>query len=102
MKTVIGKPISPGYAQGCAVVMGVGEAEVPERHITQNEIDHKIARFQRALEDGYRELQRLQDRVQVELGSSQADIFSAHLLFLREMQLHLREMQLHRGIDDCR
>ncbi|MDQ3960131.1 MAG: phosphoenolpyruvate--protein phosphotransferase [Pseudomonadota bacterium] len=86
MKTVIGKPISPGYAQGRAVVMGVGEAEVPERHITQNEIDHEIARFQRALEDGYRELQRLQDRVQVELGPSQADIFSAHLLFLRDRQ----------------
>ncbi|MGD8617043.1 MAG: phosphoenolpyruvate--protein phosphotransferase, partial [Gammaproteobacteria bacterium] len=54
--------------------------------IPPDRIDAELERFHAALESGYRELQQLQARVQSELGSASAEIFSAHLLFLRDQQ----------------
>jgi phosphoenolpyruvate-protein phosphotransferase (PTS system enzyme I) len=86
MKTVQGKPVSPGYAQGHAAILGVGEITTPRRTIAEHEIDREIGRFRGALDDSYRDLLRLQERVQSELGSVEAEIFSAHLLFLKDPQ----------------
>ena len=86
MKTVQGKPVSPGYAQGSAALVGVGEITAPHRHIAEHEVDREIERFRCALDDSHRDLLRLQQRVQSELGSAEADIFSAHLLFLKDPQ----------------
>jgi phosphotransferase system enzyme I (PtsI) len=86
MKSISGKPISPGYAQGRAVILGTGQAKLPKRQICADQIDAELARFHAALDVSYRELQQLQARVQSELGSASADIFSAHLLFLKDPQ----------------
>jgi phosphoenolpyruvate-protein phosphotransferase len=86
MKIITGKPISPGYARGRAVIQGGGPEEVRETRITPDQIDAELARFHAALGESHRELQQLQARVQSELGSDSADIFSAHLLFLRDQQ----------------
>ncbi|MGD2137398.1 MAG: phosphoenolpyruvate--protein phosphotransferase [Gammaproteobacteria bacterium] len=86
MKTVSGKPISPGYARGHAVVLGTDRTEIPETRIPQGQVENELARFHAALEDSYRELEQLQARVQSELGTASADIFSAHLLFLKDRQ----------------
>ena len=86
MKVVSGKPISPGYAQGRAVILGGGHSELPKSHISATQIDTEIARFHAALDASYGELAQLQARVQSELGSATADIFNAHLLFLRDQQ----------------
>lgn len=86
MKTLQGKPISPGYAQGYATVFGTAEIAAPQRCIGEDEVDEELARFHIALRDSRVELDRLQERVQSELGSAEADIFSAHLLFLQDPQ----------------
>lgn len=86
MKSIFGKPISPGYAQGRAVLLGAGPSELPKRGIGAAQVDAELARFQAALETSSRELQQLQARVQSELGRASADIFSAHLLFLKDPQ----------------
>jgi phosphotransferase system enzyme I (PtsI) len=86
VKIIFGKPISPGYAQGRAVILGNSRAEIPETYVAPDHIGVELARFHAALEESYRELQQLQSRVQSELGTAQSDIFSAHLLFLKDEQ----------------
>jgi phosphoenolpyruvate-protein phosphotransferase len=87
MQIIQGKPISPGYAQGRAVLFGVGELSAPRRIVAADEVEGEIERFHAALEDSQRDLLQLQERVQSELGSSEAEIFTAHLLFLKDRQL---------------
>ncbi|WP_152555561.1 phosphoenolpyruvate--protein phosphotransferase [Methylomarinum vadi] len=86
MKILNGKPISPGYAQGQAVILGIGDKKIASDRIEAGAIDDEIARFHAALESSRRELEQLQARVASELGESSAEIFSAHLLFLDDLQ----------------
>ena len=86
MKVIVGKPVSPGYAQGRAVIWGVGQPGPQKTRIHADQIDTELARLHTALDASYHELQQLQARVQSELGSDSADIFSAHLLFLQDRQ----------------
>ena len=86
MKIICGKPISPGYAQGHAVLFGVSQTQIARKNIPADQIEAEIARFKAALDTSHRELSRLQARVQSELGTDSAEIFSAHLLFLRDPQ----------------
>jgi phosphoenolpyruvate-protein phosphotransferase len=81
-----GRAISAGYAQGEAVLWGQDRARVCDRSIGDDEIAHELRRFQRALEKSRAELRRLSERVSSELGSAEAEIFSAHLLFLQDPQ----------------
>ncbi len=86
MKIVTGKPISPGYAQGRAVILAAVRPEIAKTQIHPDRIDTELARFHAALEDSFRELVQLQARVQSELGTASSEIFSAHLLFLKDQQ----------------
>jgi phosphoenolpyruvate-protein phosphotransferase len=87
MQIIQGKPISPGYAHGRAVLLGVGELSAPRRSVAAGGVKGEIERFHTALEDSQRDLLQLQERVQSELGSAEAEIFTAHLLFLKDRQL---------------
>lgn len=94
MKICTGKAISPGYAQGRAEILGAGRADTIETTIIPDQIDTELKRFRAAVERSYRELEQLQARVQSELGTDSADIFSAHLLFLKDPQFTDR-------VEDC-
>jgi len=87
MQVIQGKPISPGYAQGRAVLFGVDDLSAPRRIVAADGIEGEIERFHAALENSQQDLLHLQERVQSELGSSEAEIFTAHLLFLKDRQL---------------
>jgi phosphotransferase system enzyme I (PtsI) len=84
--TLRGKPISPGYASAPAVLWGQGDLDSADREIQANELAGEVQRFRCSLERSRQELQRLSERVQAELGSAEAEIFSAHLLFLQDPQ----------------
>lgn len=86
MKIFRGKPIAPGYAQGRAVILGSSPLAVTPAELDPGQIDTELERFRSALDSSYRELEHLQVRIRSELGSASADIFSAHLLFLRDPQ----------------
>lgn len=86
MKILNGKPISPGYAQVRAIILGAGEKKVSAARIEAGGIGDEIARFHRVLTSSRRELEQLQARVASELGATSAEIFSAHLLFLDDQQ----------------
>jgi len=86
MKTVTGKPVSPGYAQGHAAILGAVHPRVSDTQISPDNKDAEIERFRAALDSSYRELRQLQARVQSELGSESSEIFTAHMLFLEDPQ----------------
>ena len=45
MQIIQGKPISPGYVQGRAVLLGVGELSAPRRIVAADEVEGEIERF---------------------------------------------------------
>jgi phosphoenolpyruvate-protein phosphotransferase (PTS system enzyme I) len=83
-RTLAGKPVSPGYARGHAVFLGQDQREIPRRKIPTAEVEQELERFRLALETSRAELHRLSNRLQSELGMAEAEIFSAHLLFLQD------------------
>lgn len=87
MRTVTGKPISPGYARGRVFKLSAGHVDVSARRITPTEIDREIARFHSALERSARDLQQLQERIHADIGQSQAEIVAVHLLLLRDRKI---------------
>lgn len=85
MLTLMGIPISPGYARGNAVVVSPNAAlEIPHHTISPGDVDREIARFHQALEKSCEELRQLERRVLTEIGKSYASIFSAHLTLLTD------------------
>ena len=86
MKIIDGKSISPGYAHGRAEILGAEPQDFSKSKIHEDKIETELARFHSALDASYRDLQQLQARVEAELGTESADIFSAHLLFLEDRQ----------------
>ena len=86
MRIIAGKAISPGYAQGRAEILGIDQADTQITEITPDQVGIELDRFHSALDESHRELRQLQARVQSELGTDSADIFSAHLLFLKDRQ----------------
>jgi len=85
MKKIQGKPVSPGYARGPAVILGGRmRREVPRRKIDSASVDKEQERFENALERSATDLESLQERVSAEVGRDEAEIFAAHLAMLRD------------------
>jgi len=85
MKKIQGKPVSPGYARGPAVIFGGRAArEVPRQKIDSGSVEEEQERFENALERSAADLESLQERVSAEVGRDEAEIFAAHLAMLRD------------------
>lgn len=80
MKTIPVKLISPGYAEGRAVLCA-SHTPAPSSETT-NDVGREIVRFERALSAARQELQAISSRVHGEFGGDEADIFTSHLLIL--------------------
>ena len=91
MRRLRGRPVSPGYAQGTAVVHNPGAApEVPHYRIQRAEVESEQDRFRRAVQRSHEELKRLEARVLAVLGRAQSAILSAHLGLLRDPKFTAR------------
>ncbi len=94
MQILVGRPVSPGYAEGTAVLFDQGgQVEIPRYQIEHANVSDEIARFHEALERSCRELRQLEHRVLTELGDAQSSIFSAHLGLLEDKQFTERVKQ---------
>jgi phosphoenolpyruvate-protein phosphotransferase len=82
-----GKSISPGFAKGNAYIIGPSRLAVPRYRITDEAIRDEHDRLASALRLGAEDLARLQQRVRAEVGSTEAEIFDAHLALLNDQQL---------------
>ena len=79
-----GIPVSPGIAIGCLRVEARGCAAPATRNILPTESEGEWARFESAIARTEEELYALKERVEHVSGATEAAIFDAHLLFLRD------------------
>jgi len=92
-----GTGVSSGIAHGIAYVLAcAARAAGPRRSIQASEVEGELARFEAGLTRAERELSALKQAVNERIGSSQADIFGAQTLVLRDPTLHERVTRLVR------
>lgn len=85
-----GRPVSPGIAMGTLRVEARGCSAPVIRTISPTEIESEWKRFEDALVRTEGELNALKARVEELSGASEAAIFDAHLLFLRDRMIMAR------------
>lgn len=77
-----GKPISPGYAAGVALVEDANPRIGSHATITHREVEAELIRLEKACRQSRHELREIRDRVHRELGKSHSAIFESHLAVL--------------------
>jgi phosphoenolpyruvate-protein phosphotransferase len=83
MRTWTGKAVSPGFAEGTAVVYTAGSAHVvPRYRIEEGAVAEEQTRLNLAIAAAREDLERLRREVTAELGASDAAIFASHVAFL--------------------
>ena len=100
MKKLSGISVSSGIAIGKAFLyLDRDLPEISRYNIRKNQIDQEIKRFQNAAREAAAEIRSLHDRAMREMGKDHADIFTAHLMMLEDVDFHdqlisrLRETQ---------
>ncbi len=85
MKTLKGKPTSPGFAQGKAYIyeksFGV---RIPYHHITSEQIPKECDNIDSAIEDSIAELDSIEKSTIAEHGTAQSQIFASHIALLMD------------------
>lgn len=81
---LVGLPVSPGIAIGNLRVEARDCSAPPIHPITEEELPGEWRRFEEALVRTEEELTTLKQRVEAISGATEAAIFDAHLLFLRD------------------
>jgi len=89
-----GTGVSAGVAQGTAYVLACGyRSAVPQRNIRASEVDGERARFDGAVSRADAELVKLQNDVRERIGATQAEIFAAQRLVLKDASLRDRVLR---------
>lgn len=86
MHRLQGKPVSSGYGEGRAFVLDPKHFDVARHAIDAGSIRSEQERFRTALSGATKELERLQGRVATDLGEEGAEVFAAHVAFLKDRQ----------------
>lgn len=88
MKKFSGAAISPGIAMAPVHRMARQKVEPEARDIAEGEIDAEYGRFLASVAVTREELLRLREKTADEIGSSEAEIFDAHIMVLDDPLLH--------------
>ena len=84
MKTLQGIAASPGIVTGKAYVLDSEEAAIPLKPIKASGVAKEITRFQDALTETRAEIQKIRDKISLEINKEHGDIFNAHLMVLED------------------
>jgi phosphotransferase system enzyme I (PtsI) len=82
--TFYGIPASPGIAFGEAFVVNVEDMSVSEEHIADDRIDEEVRKFEAALDETERELDRLVRSLEEEIGEEHGKILESHRMILAD------------------
>lgn len=82
-----GIPAAPGIAIGKALSLDSEDFTIPRKEISDKDLPQEIARFEEALIQTRSEILEIQEKISKEMGSTHAEIFSAHLLVLEDRML---------------
>ena len=80
--------VAPGIAIGPAYLYARAAFEVEERHISQEEMDAEVKRFEMAVSKSERDLHKIASVAREKLGESSASIFDAQALMLRDSEFY--------------
>lgn len=112
MHVLHGKPISPGYAVGKALVCISLYPPIPRYQIGPSGVAKEQERLSSALERSREELADVQQQVQTQFGPAESEIFRSHLALLADQQFVKKvrerigkelinvEHALHQELDD--
>ena len=92
----IGIAASPGIAHGAVYLLQEKKLSVPKYKIEKDRMPAEIARFENALVETRKQIQKIQEAIRESLGEDEARIFDAHLLVLEDNALigeSIREME---------
>ncbi len=87
MERLQGIAVSPGVAIGEALILDHEGFRIPRRFLPRDAVDSELERLDLALKAAAAEVERNRERVDEQLGSDYAAIFSAHLQMLRDRRL---------------
>ncbi|MFN8654048.1 MAG: phosphoenolpyruvate--protein phosphotransferase [Gemmatimonadales bacterium] len=97
VRQIRGVGVSPGPGFGRAVIVRLDVPDVPNRFITDHEVEGEIARLHAAVQDVSRLLGDLRDRVRERAGREESHIFDAQIMlaedaeFLKQVEQLIRE-----------
>ncbi len=92
---------SPGIAVGKAYILEKEEYCILEYKIKKEEVEEELKRFEAAVENSKKDLNKIKKRVEKELGEREAYIFQAHLyiledpLFIRDITKRIKRQRLN-------
>jgi phosphotransferase system enzyme I (PtsI) len=89
-----GVGVSDGVVVGRVLRVHTGTQYVYRARIEEAEIDRELKRFETAVGVARRQLERIKERAEKELGKEHAYIFDAHLLMLEDEKLILDVVEL--------
>lgn len=96
-----GIPAAPGIAIGRAYLVDRRRLKTPKRRLEADELDEEIARFHRALQASYRQLEKIKKRIEEREENEHYNIIAAHQLILNDEHLvdeairHIREEHIN-------
>jgi phosphotransferase system enzyme I (PtsI) len=99
-RLIQGVGVSPGTGFGPAVVVRLDVPDVPNRFVTDAEIEGELARLQAAVEEVAKVLESLRERVRERAGREESHIFDAQIMmakdadFLRGVEQLIRESRM--------
>lgn len=83
-----GIPVSPGIGVGVVCVVNRPAASSLEaRDLTDEQVEHEVDRFKRAVDISRQQLARIRDQVAKAIDQRHADIYSAQAMFLEDEEL---------------
>ena len=95
-----GTPVSSGIAQGTAFVVACSDnSAAPMRSISEAEVPEELVRFDRAVDHAEQELLAIKVGVGARVGTSEAEIFTAQMLVLRDPSF---QQQVRRIVEEKR
>ncbi len=89
--------VSPGVAVGPAMVIAPEEEAVIERRLAAKDVPAEIARFEAALIETRRQLNRIQENVEQAVGRHDANIFDVHKMVLDDTAFLEQALRLIEG-----
>ncbi|MBF0569504.1 MAG: phosphoenolpyruvate--protein phosphotransferase [Candidatus Omnitrophica bacterium] len=82
-----GIPAASGIAMGYAFLLDQQDFIVPDRGMLEEEVPIEIARFEEAVIHTKTEIRDIKEKIELQVGSKDAQIFDAHLLVLEDSML---------------
>lgn len=79
--------VSPGIVVGRVFVLDDGRRRIPRRTVPAGQVGEQIRRLQDAVSASVRDLERVRDGVEQEMGADAAKIFGFHIGMLRDKNL---------------